>query len=326
MTGPPPIICLMGPTAAGKTDVAVALVERLPLSIISVDSAMVYRGLDIGSGKPGPEVLRRAPHRLVDIREPEHPYSAAEFRRDALVAIDEVHREGRTPLLVGGTGLYFRALRQGLSPLPSAVPALRSRLEAEARAVGWAALHERLERVDPEAAARIHPNDAQRIQRALEVCELTGRPMSAQRGKAARRALPYPVIAVSVEPSDRARLHQAIEARFHAMLEAGLVEEVEALRRRPGLHRDLPSMRSVGYRQVWDHLDGACDRAQMVDRAVAATRQLARRQLTWLRGETGVARFDSLSGDRVTRLETFVSRALDARGGDHWDGPRENEL
>jgi tRNA dimethylallyltransferase len=297
----------MGPTAAGKTDVAVALVERGPFEIVSVDSAMVYRGMDIGTGKPEPAVLARAPHRLVDIRDPDQPYSAAEFARDAHEAIAAIRERGRVPLLVGGTGLYFRALRQGLSPLPQADARVRARLEARAEREGWPALHRALARVDPAAAARIHPNDPQRIQRALEVHAITGRAMSELMGSrrmATRRgAAPLLVgCTVVLEPADRAWLHERIERRFHAMLERGLIDEVRGLRARWALDPGLPSMRAVGYRQAWQHLEGACSRAELTRRALAATRQLARRQLTWLRAERGVERLDCAAPDLGARV------------------------
>lgn len=292
-----PAVFLMGPTAAGKTALAVRLAERLPVDIVSVDSAMVYRGMDVGTGKPEPHVLARAPHRLIDIREVTETYSAGAFRRDAAREAAAIRAEGRIPLFVGGTGLYFRALERGLAAAPSACPEVRARLEAEAGRAGgggWAALHARLAAVDPAAAARIHRNDAQRIQRALEVFEVTGRPLSewqaegagGAEGGAGRAAAPVPgpVVRYVVAPAERGRLHRAIEARFRTMLERGLVDEVRGLAARPGVGPELPSMRAVGYRQVWAHLEGRCAHGEMVERAVAATRQLARRQLTWLRG------------------------------------------
>ena len=304
----PPVVFLMGPTGAGKTDLAVQLVERLGCGIVSVDSALVYRGMDIGTAKPGPEVLARAPHRLIDLRDPRESYSAAEFRRDALDAILAVRREGRLPLLVGGTGLYFRALERGLSALPPADPEVRRRLAEEGRAHGWPALHARLAALDPPAAARIHANDPQRIQRALEVRELTGRPMSELLTQSPGSVLPYRVVKVVLEPVDRAALHARIEARFRAMLEAGLVAEVERLRSRGDLSPDLPSMRAVGYRQVWAFLAGETDRETMIARAVAATRGLAKRQLTWLRGETGALRVDPFAPGAWDLVLGFLAR------------------
>lgn len=309
-----PAVFLMGPTGAGKTDLAVELVERLGFGIVSVDSALVYRGMDVGTAKPGPEVLARAPHRLIDIRDPTEAYSAAEFRRDAPHAMAEVRAEGRVPLLVGGTGLYFRALERGLSALPPADPEVRRRLAAEAAALGWPALHERLAALDPVAAGRIHPHDPQRIQRALEVRELTGRPMSELLGSPAGPALPYRLLKVVLEPTDRGVLHARLEARFRAMLEAGLVAEVERLRARGDLCPDLPSMRAVGYRQVWAYLSGETDRDTMIARAVAATRGLAKRQLTWLRGESDALRVDPLGANALQNVLRFLAVALSFEG------------
>jgi tRNA dimethylallyltransferase len=284
----PLAILLMGPTASGKTDLAVALVQRLPCEIISVDSAMVYRGMDIGTAKPTQDILALAPHRLIDILEPTEAYSTARFRSDALSEMAQISARGRIPLLVGGTMLYFRALQQGLAQLPSADPALRKTLLDEANAIGWAAMHGRLTRVDPESARRIHPNDPQRIQRALEVHALTGRPMSELIRLAGDTAgLPYRLVKLVRAPGDRGVLHDRIARRFRAMLESGLVEEVARLRARGDLTADLPSTRSVGYRQVFDYLEGAFGFEDMCDRGIAASRQLAKRQLTWLRAERG---------------------------------------
>jgi len=294
----------MGPTASGKTDLAVALVERLPFEIISVDSALVYRGMDIGTAKPDAGVLARAPHRLIDILDPVEAYSAARFRADALREMADITAAGRIPLLVGGTGLYFRALRRGLSDLPPAAPEVRARLEQEAAERGWAALHQRLCQVDPVAAARIHPNDPQRLQRALEVYELTGRPLSEQQGDRGE-VLPYQVLALAVAPTDRELLHARIRDRFHAMLEQGLVGEVEGLLRRGDLGPDKPSIRCVGYRQVWSYLTGEVGYAAMVEQGVSATRQLAKRQFTWLRSEPDCHWFDSSDArlqDKVLKL------------------------
>lgn len=300
----PPAIFLLGPTASGKTELAAALVARLPCEIISVDSALVYRGMDIGTAKPDAALLARAPHRLIDILDPAEAYSAARFRTDALREMAEVTAAGRIPLLVGGTGLYFRALRQGLSDLPGADPVVRARLEAEAAALGWEALHQRLRQVDPVAAARIHPNDPQRLQRALEVYELTGRPLSElQRGGGA--ALPYRVVALALAPMERERLHARIHDRFHLMLERGLVAEVEGLYRRGDLGPDKPSIRCVGYRQVWSYLAGEVEYPAMVELGITATRQLAKRQFTWLRSEPDSHGFDSMDAhllDKVLKL------------------------
>ena len=305
-----PVLCLMGPTASGKTDLAVALHEALPVDIVSVDSVMVYRGMDIGSAKPEPEIRARAPHRLVDILDPAEAYSAARFREDALREIRAIHAAGRVPLLVGGTMLYFRALFGGLSALPSADPAVRSRLEAEAAGRGWPTLHARLAEVDPQAAARIHPNDPQRIQRALEVYELTGRPLSALQVAGAGETPPYRFVKLALAPAERSVLHERIARRFRQMLETGLVEEVEGLFRRGDLHPGLPSIRAVGYRQVWQYLAGELDREAMVERGIIATRQLAKRQFTWLRSETEVDWFDSLAADRLPRILKRMEMAI----------------
>jgi len=286
MTTPalPPAICLMGPTACGKTKAAVELVQEGPFEIVSVDSALVYRGLDIGAGKPDAETLARAPHRLIDIRDPSEPYSAADFRADAIEAIREIHAKGKVPLLVGGTMLYFKALRDGLAEMPTASPELRQRILDWAKFEGWPAIHARLAEVDPVSAARIHPTDPQRLQRALEVYELTGIPLSEHHAvQTASNDLPCELYFVGMIPQDRARLHELIAQRFHAMLANGLVEEVEGLRARGDLDPQLPAIRSVGYRQVWNYLDGACSYDEMVFAAVVATRQLAKRQLTWMR-------------------------------------------
>lgn len=308
----------MGPTASGKTDLAVALAERLPLEIINVDSALVYRGLDIGAARPDAETLRRAPHRLMGFRDPAEPYSAAEFREDALREIAAIHEAGRVPLLVGGTMLYFRVLRDGIAPLPAADPRVRARIDAEARERGWPALHQRLAEVDPETAARLRPHDRQRLQRALEVHELTGIPLSEHhRRQRENRKLsdnaggvpapfPYTLVSMALAPARRAVLHERIALRFRQMLEQGLVEEVERLYRDQGLDPDLPALRAVGYRQVCEYLDGACDRREMEERAIAATRQLAKRQLTWLRRWPELHWLDSEDPERVTRAVALL--------------------
>ena len=277
-------VALAGPTASGKSALALALAARFPVEIVSVDSAQVYRGLDIGTAKPPPEVRARVPHHLVDVCDPAEPYSAARFREDALRAIRAIRARGRIPLLVGGTMLYFRALEQGLAPLPGADPAVRAELEAEARRRGWPALHAELARVDPEAARRIHPNDPQRIQRALEVHRLTGRPLTElQRAGARRRRLRLHKAALM--PLGRERLRARIAERFDRMLAEGLVEEVARLRARSDLHPGLPAIKAVGYRQVWRHLAGELSYGEMRAQAIMATRQLAKRQLTWLRAD-----------------------------------------
>lgn len=285
----PPIIFLMGPTASGKTGLAVELVERFPCDIVSVDSAMVYRGMDVGTAKPGSEELARAPHRLIDIRDPAQAYSAAEFVDDAEREIAAIHAAGRIPLLVGGTMLYFRSLEQGLSPLPAADPAVRERLTARAGQEGWPALHAELAEADPDIAARLHPNDGQRIQRALEILALSGKPPSQLQQADHRPAHEWTPVKLAIAPDQREELHARIEHRFHTMLEAGFLAEVENLRARPDLYPELPAMRAVGYRQLWQYLDGVCTYQQAVEHGVIASRQLAKRQLTWLRREHELA-------------------------------------
>ena len=282
-----PIVMLLGPTAAGKTDAAIALAERGGYHLINMDSTQVYRGLDIGSAKPPPAILARHPHALIDIRDPAAPYTAADFVADADREVRQALTTGKTPVLVGGAMLYARAFRDGLAALPRANPEVRAAIEAEAEAEGWPKLHARLAQVDPVAAAGIHPHNGVRLLRALEVFETTGRPISdywkAQKQSPASKRLGAPVVEFAVVPGDRATLHRRIETRFDAMLEAGFAEEVQRLRQRPDLHPGLPALRAVGYRQMWHHLDGEFDFAEMRARALAATRQLARRQLTWLR-------------------------------------------
>jgi tRNA dimethylallyltransferase len=277
-----PVRVLTGPTASGKTAAALLLARRLDLEIVSMDSALVYRGMDIGTAKPSREERAQVPHHLIDVVEPTESFSAARFAEQARALIADIRARGREPLLVGGTLLYLRALQQGLHQLPGADPELRARLEQRARADGWPALHAQLARVDPASAARIEPADAQRIQRALEVWELSGRPLSSHFQQAPEAPGPELQV-VSLEPSDRAWLHRRIAERLRAMLDAGFVDELRALRARGGLHPELPSMRCVGYRQGWEYLEGTCDAGQFEARAVAATRQLAKRQLTWLR-------------------------------------------
>ncbi len=319
----PVVVSLMGPTAAGKTEAALALARALGGEVVSVDSAQVYRGMDVGTAKPSPEVRAEVPHHLIDILEPEESYSAARFRREALEAVAAVAARGRLPVLAGGTMLYFRALEQGLAPLPGADAEVRAAIAAEAAERGWAALHAELARVDPEAAARIHPNDPQRIQRALEVWRLTGRPLSAWLAEARAAPPPFRAVRVVLAPADRAELHRRIAARLEAMFDAGFVEEVARLRARPGLTRAHPSMRAVGYRQVWDHLEGRWDAAEMRARALYATRQLAKRQLTWLRGRWGpgtAAWIDAGRADAAARVRAFVERALEAARAGGGDG------
>jgi tRNA dimethylallyltransferase len=299
----------MGPTASGKTALAVHLVERFPFEIISVDSALVYRGMDIGTAKPDAATLARAPHHLLDIREPTAAYSAAAFCEDARRLMADIAARGRVPLLVGGTMLYFRALLQGLDDLPRADAATRQQLERESAARGWPALHTELARVDPVTAARLAPNDAQRIGRALEIYRLSGSPMSALLERA-HAPLPYRVLQLALIPSDRAELHRRIAARFDAMLAAGLIDEVARLRRTYALAPGLPSMRAVGYRQAWAHLDGALDWQSLRAQGIAATRQLAKRQLTWLRSWPDAVLLDCLAEDLEAQADERVARHL----------------
>ena len=310
----PQAIFLMGPTASGKTDIAVELVRRFPLEIISVDSALVYRGMDIGTAKPGADILREAPHHLIDIRDPAEAYSAAEFRRDALQAMAEIRARGRVPLLVGGTFLYFRALEQGLSPLPAADPDLRAQLEEELERVGLSAMHRRLQAVDAPAAARIHATDPQRILRALEVYELTGQPISELQAAGRGEPLAARLLKLALLPADRAVLHARIEQRLAVMLAGGFADEVRTLMARGDLHAELPAMRAVGYRQMWAALAAGEDPQAAAERILVATRQYARRQLTWLRGEAGVECFESATGDPAARLAGRLGEWLEMPG------------
>ena len=306
-------ILLMGPTGAGKTDLAVGLAERLPLEIVSVDAAMVYRGMNIGTAKPSQELLARAPHHLIDLIDPIESYSAARFLADAEAATKAIGARGRTPLFVGGTMLYFRALQSGLARLPAADPAIRQRIEERAGVTGWPALHGELARVDPAAAARIRPNDRQRIQRALEVIERTGRPLSAQLSENLRGATRSEDLRLVLAPADRAALGQRIAERFDAMLAQGLLDELRALRARGDLHAELPAMRLIGYRQLWSHLEAGVFLADAVGKAVIATRQLARRQLTWLRAEPGAEWFDAFDPETPERIAARVAEWLQKR-------------
>lgn len=312
----PLAIFLMGPTASGKTALACELTDRFPLDLVSVDSALVYRGMDIGTAKPARAMLARYPHALVDIRDPIQPYSAADFCSDALATMRQISQQGRVPLLVGGTGLYFRALQQGLSDLPEADPATRARLAAEAQQVGWPAMHMRLAQLDPAAASRISSNDTQRLQRALEVFELTGRPLSELQRGGSSVHFPWRVLKLALLPVDRQRLHERIARRFDAMLEEGFLDEVRALRDRGDLHADLPAIRAVGYRQAWEYLDGLTDARLFRDRAIFATRQLAKRQITWLRSDHGARMFEpdqpALVERAITAVRLFVDRSVDA--------------
>lgn len=313
----PPAVLLMGPTASGKTALALELVESGPFEIISVDSGMVYRGMDIGTAKPDAATLARAPHRLIDLCEPTEAYSAARFRADALAAMAEIAAAGRIPLLVGGTMLYFRALLEGLAAMPDADPDIRARLEAEGREQGWPALHARLAEVDPASAARLKPNDSQRLQRALEVYELTGKPLSAWHAEQdVAPPPPYAFLKLALAPADRAVLHARIADRFDAMLKEGLLDEVATLRARGDLHPGLPSMRAVGYRQAWSHLDGETTQEAFREQGIAATRQLAKRQLTWLRSFPGITWMQHPDTDLVKkRLNSGASDATLASPG-----------
>ena len=305
-----PCVCITGPTACGKTDLAIRLAEEFPVEIISMDSAMVYRGMDIGTAKPAPEVREQVPHHLIDIVEPTETYSAGRFAGDARDALADIRRRGRIPLLVGGTLLYLRSLRDGLAALPEADPEVRQRLDEEAEAIGWAGLHERLSRIDPDAAERISPTDRQRIQRALEVHELTGRSLTSLHN-AQKVQAGMPVLGLALIPRDRAGLAAKVEKRFDAMVAEGLVDEVEALRARGDLRPTTPAMRAVGYRQVWSFLDGVYGWDEARTKAIVATRQLAKRQMTWLRSDSQIK---SLPAQGDTTLQA-VRDALHAFTG-----------
>jgi tRNA dimethylallyltransferase len=305
----PLAIFLMGPTASGKTALACALSDAFPVGLISVDSALVYRGLDIGSAKPDAATLARFPHELIDIRDAAQPYSAADFAEDAVAAMARVAGQGKVPLLVGGTGLYFRALQRGLSELPEADPAVRERLGAEAAELGWAAMHARMAAIDPAAGERIRQGDAQRIQRALEVFELTGRPIT-ELQNAPRKRFPWRVLKLALLPANRAVLHERIAVRFDAMLADGFLDEVRGLKARGDLHADLPAIRAVGYRQAWEYLDGQGDAQNFRDRGIYATRQLAKRQITWLRSELDARVFDPDQGDPLPEVRKAVAQFL----------------
>jgi tRNA dimethylallyltransferase len=311
----PLVICLAGPTAAGKSASTLALAERWPLEIVNVDSATIYRGMDIGTAKPSPEEQAQVPQHLLDILDPIQSYSAADFVADALRLIDEIRARGRIPLLAGGTMMYYKALRDGLDDLPQADPALRAELEARAAVQGWPALHAELAQLDPVTAARLAPNDSQRIQRAREICMLSGQPMSALllRSQRPRDATGNQYLTISLEPSDRAALHARIEQRFDAMLDRGLLDEVRALRARGDLHTGLPSVRCVGYRQMWAHLDGGGGRAPPPPQGNAPTRQLAKRQITWLRAQPERVIVDCLAADAVAQTIDAMAVALAGR-------------
>ena len=307
MAAEPAAILLMGPTASGKSALAATLAGHFPVEIISVDSAQIYRGMDIGTAKPSVAERRSVPHHLIDIVDPTGSYSAAQFRSDAVRLISEIAARGRIPLLVGGTMLYFKALREGLSELPESDAAVRARIDAEAAERGWPALHAELAKIDAPTAARLKPSDAQRIQRALEIYGVAGKPMSRLLGRT-KSALPFRLLELALVPSDRAELHRRIESRFDAMLERGLVEELRALRERHALWPGLPSMRCVGYRQAWQHLEGEFGRDELRHRGTFATRQLAKRQLTWLRAMKAVRSFDCLAEDLDAEVLDYVRR------------------
>lgn len=298
----PTAIFLMGPTASGKTDLAIQLRQRLPVEVISVDSALIYKGMDIGTAKPSKEELALAPHRLIDILDPAESYSAMNFRDDALREMAEITAQGKIPLLVGGTMLYYKALIEGLSPLPSADENIRSDIEQKAIQQGWAALHAELANIDPVSAARINPNDSQRINRALEVFYITGKSLT-ELTEEKGEALPYDVLQFAIAPQDRHILHERIEQRFHKMIELGFQAEVEKLYARGDLNINLPSIRCVGYRQMWEYLQGDYEHDEMIFRGICATRQLAKRQITWLRGwKTPVQWLDSLQPQQAKEL------------------------
>lgn len=299
----------MGTTATGKTDIAVSLAKNNPYEIISVDSAMVYRGMNIGTAKPDAKALSIAPHHLIDICDPTESYSVASFRLNAIRLIKEIHEREHIPLLVGGTMLYFRALLNGLAELPEADPAIRAEIEAEAEKKGWDVLHAELAVIDPEAAKKIHPNDPQRLQRALEVYRITGKSLTKLQAKQTQQALPFNAYKFALIPENRSWLHQRIAQRFHLMLEQGFVEEVSEFYKHESMHPKLPSMRSVGYRQVWQYLSGELNHSEMVERAIIATRQLAKRQLTWMRSEKELTIFDPQNHQQdeiVSALESIT--------------------
>ncbi|MBU3004914.1 tRNA (adenosine(37)-N6)-dimethylallyltransferase MiaA [Paraglaciecola arctica] len=297
----PTALFLMGPTASGKTDLAIELCENLPCEIISVDSALIYRGMDIGTAKPSVVELQKAPHKLIDILDPAQSYSVAEFRRDALSAMQESVAKGKIPLLVGGTMMYYKALVDGLSPLPESDQDVRRAIEKQAETSGWDVLHQQLAQIDPTSAKRIHPNDPQRLIRALEVYLLTNRSMT-DLMKTKSTPIPYNIKQFCIAPQDRKVLHQRIAQRFQSMVDNGFQAEVEKLKGRSDLHLDLPSIRCVGYRQMWQYLDGEFDFHEMREKSIAATRQLAKRQLTWLRGWENINPLDTFSTDNLSKV------------------------
>ncbi|MDO9053890.1 MAG: tRNA (adenosine(37)-N6)-dimethylallyltransferase MiaA [Gallionella sp.] len=306
MSNFPPAIFLMGPTASGKTGVAVELVQTLPVEIISVDSALVYRDMNIGTAKPDANTLACAPHHLIDIIDPTGAYSAAAFRRDALALMADITSRGKIPLLVGGTMLYFKALKEGLSPLPVADAAVRAELDTVIARHGIACLHQQLAEIDAETAARLSPNDTQRIQRAMEIYRITGQPMSELLKHQEEAVLPYQITSIALTPSDRSVLHQRIATRFKQMLEQGLLEELRALREKYTLHPELPAMRCVGYRQAWEYMEGRIDKAQLIETGIIATRQLAKRQLTWLRSMPENIAIDCLDNNLTRQVKNAL--------------------
>ena len=303
----PPALFLMGPTASGKTDLAVALAQQGSYEIISVDSALIYRNMDVGTAKPDAELLAKAPHHLINMLDPKESYSAADFRRDALELMADITARGRIPLLVGGTMMYFKMLQQGMASLPTADAAIRQCLLDEAEQFGWAHLHQRLAEVDAVAAQRIKPTDTQRLQRALEVFELTGKPLSYWHQQQAAEAIPYDITAVAIAPTDRAILHERIALRFHLMIENGLVDEVRRLYQRGDLNTAMPSIRAVGYRQVWQYLEGELSYDEMIERGIIATRQLAKRQMTWLKSWDDLHWIDSQSSNPLKDLLAIIT-------------------
>ncbi len=308
----PPAILIMGPTASGKTAVAMALADRFPVELISVDSAQVFRDMNVGTAKPDAATLERYPHRLIDIISPEESYSTARFRDDALATMAEISAAGKVPVLVGGTMLYFRSLLQGLAELPKADPALRAEIDADAAQLGWPAMHQKLAAFDPLTATRLHPTDSQRIQRALEVCRLSGRPMSALLAESGQMRPPYDFLSIGLLPSVRTTLHERIARRFDEMLLGGLNDEVRHLRQKYNLNLNLPSMRCVGYRQTWEAQDGLLPASELRDRGIFATRQLAKRQITWLTNSFESENFDCLAPALSEKIAGRVAGFLSA--------------
>ena len=309
-----PVICLMGPTAAGKTSAALRIADEFPVALVSVDSALVYRGMDIGTAKPDPQTLARVPHELIDIRDPEEAYSAGDFVRDATATIRKIRAQGRIPLLVGGTMLYFRALIDGMAILPAADRRVRADIDREAAAAGWPGLHAQLGQVDAESAARIDPHDAQRIQRALEVYRVSGRALSEWHRSAVTPQIDCDYLKIALIPASRANLHERIAQRLERMMAAGFLDEVRTLMSRPALTREHSSMRAVGYRQLWAHLAGETARPEAEYRALVATRQLCKRQLTWLRSDTGLHSFDPLEAGAAAAISSLLAKTLNTAG------------